>query len=113
MTVIFTSDGSINPAKGGRGGMPGDNAKAFKRTIDGKLIELPNCHQITIKHGETIVSYSAGGGGYGNPRRRDIERVAEDFNEGWISKERAKDAYGVIIDSAGIVNKEMTLALRG
>ena len=113
MTVIFTSDGSINPAKGGRGGMPGDNAKAFKRTTDGKLIELPNCHQITIKHGETIVSYSAGGGGYGNPHRRDIERVAEDFNEGWISKERAKDAYGVIIDSNGIVNKEMTLALRG
>ena len=93
--------------------MPGDNAKAFKRTIDGKLIKLPNCHQITIKHGETIVSYSAGGGGYGNPHYRDIERVAEDFNEGWISKERAKDAYGVIIDKNGIVNKEMTLALRG
>ena len=42
-----------------------------------------------------------------------LKEVAEDFNEGWISKERAKDTYGVIIDSNGIVNKEMTLALRG
>ena len=90
----------------------GDIYHGIKKDDNGYL-GFGEAYFSTIKYGETIVSYSAGGGGYGNPHHRDIERVAEDFNEGWISKERAKDAYGVIIDSNGIVNKEMTVALRG
>jgi N-methylhydantoinase B/oxoprolinase/acetone carboxylase alpha subunit len=33
-----------------------------------------------------VVSYSAGGGGYGNPKERAIEKVVADYKEGWVIK---------------------------
>ena len=48
-----------------------------------------------------IVSVSAGGGGYGDPRRRDPWRVIRDVREGWISAERARNVYGVEVSSDG------------
>ena len=42
-----------------------------------------------------MISHSAGGGGYGNPLKRDAERVLHDVAEGWVSVERAKSVYGV------------------
>jgi N-methylhydantoinase B len=49
-----------------------------------------------------MVSYSCGGGGYGPPHERSIERVVHDVNEGWVSRERAASIYGVAIDGNGI-----------
>lgn len=112
MTVIYTSDGSINAAKGSRGGDSGGLAKAFKRELNGTLVELPNCHEQLLKSGEMMVSYSAGGGGYGDPLMRDSNKVSFDFLEGWIGKERAKDVYGVVLDDLGNVNTTVTEKLR-
>jgi len=39
-----------------------------------------------------------GGGGYGPPGARDPQRVLEDVREGYVSIERARDEYGVLID---------------
>jgi N-methylhydantoinase B len=50
---------------------------------------------VVLEPGETIVSMSSGGGGYGLPRERDPERVRLDVAEGWISPGRARDVYGV------------------
>lgn len=41
---------------------------------------------------------SGGGGGYGDPLAREPERVLEDVRLGYISVERARSAYGVVID---------------
>ena len=38
-------------------------------SCDGALTDLPDCHGVTLEPGERIVSYSAGGGGYGPPWR--------------------------------------------
>lgn len=104
MEVLYTSDGTINPALGTRGGLSGSRAKALKRELDGSLTELPGCHGVTLQPGERIASYSAGGGGYGPPWERDPASVKHDLDEGWITPERAAEIYGVVVDAAGEID---------
>jgi len=96
MKVLYTADGTINPAEGARGGGPGGPARALKRELDGEVTSLPACYGVTLNPGERVVSYSAGGGGYGSPLDRDPVRVLHDLREGWISTERAAQVYGVV-----------------
>ena len=62
---------------------------------------------LELQPGERIVSVSAGGGGYGDPLTRDPVAVMHDVREGWVSRERAREVYGVAptganeIDEAG------------
>jgi N-methylhydantoinase B len=48
--------------------------------------------------GDSMQFQSAGGGGYGNPLERDPEAVAADVFNGYVSVERAKSDYGVVLD---------------
>ena len=66
MELGYVSDGSINPAKGARGGMSAAPASHYKRAPDGSLTEVPDVSaQFGLAAGESIVSNTAGGGGYG------------------------------------------------
>ena len=62
--------------------------------------------------GETIISVSTAGGGYGSPLERPVERVAKDVAEGWVSVERARDVYGVAVTATGEVDAAVTARLR-
>jgi N-methylhydantoinase B len=42
-----------------------------------------------------------GGGGYGDPFKRDIEKVRWDVIEGYVTPEEAKEKYGVAVSYAG------------
>jgi N-methylhydantoinase B len=95
LTVMYASDGTINPARGVRGGGDGARSQQFKRGLDGELKEAPPAGAVVLEPGETIVSTSSGGGGYGPPKERDPERVRRDVAEGWVSTERARRVYGV------------------
>ena len=66
-----------------------------------------------IEDGETLVSIAQGGGGYGDPRTRDPERVRHDVREGIVSRERAADVYAVAITEAGEIDDDKTATLRG
>ncbi len=115
MEVIYTADGTINPALGARGGGAGALSAAFKRELDGSLTSLPNCYGVKLEPGEYAVSHSAAGGGYGLPHRRDPERVLHDVKEGWVSVERAGEVYGVAFSGEGddlTVDTAATAALR-
>lgn len=115
MQVLYTADGTVNPAQGARGGWDGCRAAAFKRELDGSLTALPACHGVTLVAGEHVISHSAGGGGYGEPTSRDPERVLDDVLEGWITRERAREVYGVVIEAEGadmLIDKTATQALR-
>ena len=84
----------------------------FKLTRNGDREELPNCAVVNLLQGERIVSYSCGGGGYGPPAERDPEMVRRDVAEGYVSSERARDVYGVVLDDTGSVDDAATAALR-
>ena len=63
--------------------------------------------------GDTITFVSAGGGGYGNPFERDPKAVERDVEYGYVSVEKAKKDYGVIIDPESLkVDLDATLNLR-
>jgi len=96
MKVLYTADGTINGALGARGGGGGGPARALKRELDGSLTVLPACYGVTLAPGERVVSYSAGGGGYGPALERDVTRVMHDINEGWVTAVRAAAVYGIV-----------------
>jgi N-methylhydantoinase B len=64
---------------------------------------------------ETEVLYlTAGGGGWGDPLEREPSRVLRDVREGYVSAERAREDYGVVLAAGGDdVDLDATAALRG
>ena len=54
--------------------------------------------EIALRPGDCVRVFTAGGGGYGDPRERDRQRVLEDVRNGYISKQAAAAEYGVPLD---------------
>ncbi|AWB25865.1 hydantoinase B/oxoprolinase family protein [Methylobacterium currus] len=95
ISAAYVSDGEANPPQGVRGGLPGHAASQSLVDAEGRVSRLPNCAQVTVRPGERIRSVSTGGGGYGDPRRRDPDLVRRDVAALRISPERARTVYGV------------------
>ncbi len=66
----------------------------------------------TFESGEIISNRTGGGGGYGDPRDRDPEAVLEDVIDGYVSREAAREKYGVAITDKHELNRVETDALR-
>jgi N-methylhydantoinase B len=49
---------------------------------------------ILLTEGDEVLIASAGGGGYGDARARDPQRVAEDVEQGFVSEAAAREIYG-------------------
>ena len=112
--VSFTvlSDRDRWGPEGLAGGQAGGKAR-YILDPKGQHVELGSKTTIALA-ADTVFSYrTCGGGGYGPPHRRDPQAVAEDVREGKVSAERARDEYGVVIDSAtGQVDQAATEARR-
>jgi N-methylhydantoinase B len=110
--VAYGVDGVENPALGARGGLAGAPSKHFKRDRNGQLSPLPALGLIELEDGETIISITAGGGGYGPPSEREPGRVEHDVKEGWITAQRAREIYRVAVTPDGTLDAVSTEALR-
>lgn len=55
---------------------------------------------VRLTAGESYVLYSGGGGGFGKPTKRDRKSVLKDIEMGYVSKEKAKELYGVELTKA-------------
>jgi N-methylhydantoinase B len=53
---------------------------------------------VPLQQGDTVQRPSAGGGGLGDPLKRDPQLVLEDVIEGYVSIGRAKKDYGVVVE---------------
>jgi N-methylhydantoinase B len=62
--------------------------------------------------GDVIELREMGGPGYGNPLERDVELVARDLRDGYLSIGKAAEVYGVVVDANGRVDHKATAALR-
>jgi N-methylhydantoinase B len=69
----------------------------------------------TIQPGQTITNLNPGGGGYGDPFERPVEKVVEDVRNGLVSIKGAKADYGVAIRNKNTLAVDMaaTSKLRG
>jgi N-methylhydantoinase B len=74
---------------------------------------LPVYGEVPLAAGETIRTLTSGGGGYGDPHTREPEAVADDVREGWVSRAKAREVYGVAVTCDGAIDEDVTAALRG
>jgi N-methylhydantoinase B len=112
LEVLYAADGTVNPALGVRGGESGALCRPYMRTAEGELVELDAWARVMLQPGETMVSVSSAGGGYGPAHERDPERVRNDVADGWVSAERARAVYGVVLADDGTVDEEATATRR-
>ena len=98
----------IHPPEGLFGGKPGAKAQFLVNEVQGNPFGLTQ-----LKPGDAVTIDAAGGGGYGNPLRRDPEMLETDVKEGYVSLEKAREYYGVVIDPKTLkVDREATKKLR-
>jgi N-methylhydantoinase B len=97
-----------NPARGRNGG--GTGAPGAVSLRSGRPIR-PKGRQ-TVPPRDAIRLGLPGGGGFGDPRARDPQRVRDDVLDGMISAEQARRDYGVVIDAEGQVDLAATKRLR-
>ncbi|MEZ5121811.1 MAG: hydantoinase B/oxoprolinase family protein [Solirubrobacterales bacterium] len=110
--LVCTAESTESPAQGARGGWEAQVTHQYKRLRDGSTETVVSPSVVVLAPGESIVSYSSGGGGYGPPHDRDVAAVLDDVLEGYVSRERAKTVYGVVIDDDGEVDEAATAEAR-
>lgn len=108
--VVFSvlSDRAKFPPWGLEGGLPGRLAKYIVNP-DTEHRECSSKTSIVLHPGDVFSVQMGGGGGYGPPWEREPGRVLLDVLAERVSPERARAAYGVVIDPAtGSVDEEAT-----
>jgi N-methylhydantoinase B len=100
--VIYTSDGLTNPPFGVGGGTAGAGGGAYLEEIKtGKRRFLHSAmFPLGMSREEVWVGVSTGGGGYGDPLERPVERVVADVRDGYYSAEKAREVFGVVLTEA-------------
>jgi N-methylhydantoinase B len=127
-TMVVGHGVQVPNSAGQFGGMPGACAYHFLRKSNASIAELidANTHMHDLLaaggsvqrfdskpghfplHRGDVLAYSfQGGGGYGDPIRRDPARVARDVSNGLLTEERAAVNYGVVLRD-GAVDVEAT-----
>ncbi len=92
------------------GGKEGMANHIHVERVDGERFEKPNgkLYNVQLFPGDLYVIESGGGGGFGDPRLRPPERVAEDVRMGYVSRDSARDDYGVVLGDDLAVDAEAT-----
>ncbi|HZO97610.1 MAG TPA: hydantoinase B/oxoprolinase family protein [Gaiellaceae bacterium] len=93
-SLVVRSDRAAHPPYGLQGGAPGSLSSNTLVRADGTEVTLPSMFSTTIGEGDLYVHRTAGGGGFGDPRRRDPARIAEDVADGKVTVEAAAREYG-------------------
>lgn len=100
MTFITFGEGRRIPAVGAAGAvsaMPEKKVGRLEITRNGKVDVVKENVIETIQPGERAANMNPGGGGFGNPFERPVERVVWDVKNGLVSIEAAEREYGVVI----------------
>ena len=106
--IFATFERVKHPARGRDGGGPGGNGRLS--LASGTELKAKGFQ--TIPAGERLVVEMPGGGGFGDPKKRDPQRVADDVLDGLITAEEARRDYGVAIDAQGRIDLAETERLR-
>jgi N-methylhydantoinase B len=84
----------------------GTHAQTSEKTLirtDGTEEDLPSkVENVPVEAGDKLVFSTAGGGGLGDPLKRDPEQVATEVRRGLVSEAAAADEYGVIINDGAV-----------
>lgn len=105
----------IFPPWGRRGGLTGTTGLTLlhhgEHAKDADPEEIGKIVVLRLHQGDRLTFLTQGGGGFGDPLRRDPERVRRDVLRGLVSPAAAERDYGVAIRD-GAVDGEVTARLR-
>ena len=98
-------------------GLQGGQAAPCNRQIfhhtDGREEAVTVNSMSTLYKGQEVEIVASGGGGFGNPMKRSVEKVVRDVRDGLVSIKSAQKDYGVVIDpDTFVVEEEATAQLR-
>ena len=126
LDIEFLNDGNMisafgdgidagSGAKGLLGGLEAINNRGELRYPDGSVHVCASKEVVAdIPKGTHWYQVAGGGGGYGDPHCRPVERVVEEVRYGYISPQNAKANYGVAVDGATLkVDRAATAVLHG
>jgi len=111
MVMDHGRTGPLGALGGGNGGV---NKVAIER--GGEVYRPPHLSKdqdIELAEGDVVRVSTPGGGGFGEPRRRDPGKVARDVARGYYTREQAETLFGVALAARGEVDPARTEALRG
>jgi N-methylhydantoinase B len=104
MTAITFGEGRHYSALGANGAVsarPDLKLGRIERKHGAEVVDVMRSNAIlTIKPGDRVATTNPGGGGWGKPLVREIERVVDDVRNGYVSRQAAADEYGVTVDTS-------------
>jgi N-methylhydantoinase B len=96
------------------GGKEGLRNYSVVQPEDGGEFEVLKTSGMQLEKGCRVIATAGGGGGYGNPLERDVEKVRQDVINGYVSAASARQDYGVVIDPQSFeVDAIATQKIRG
>ncbi|SFJ38177.1 N-methylhydantoinase B [Bosea sp. OK403] len=79
-----------------QGGEPGSLSRTTVTRADGSQLSLRSkVSGIPLTSGDIVTIETSGGGGFGDPQKRDPQRLAKDLADGMVSSQQAAALYGV------------------
>ena len=113
--LVTFGDGDVEPAFGIEGGKEGGLNFIDLRDPGGKVYRATTKDLVTgVADWTEYVQEASGGGGYGDPHKRPVEKVVHEVRCKTLSINKARDAYGVVMDPETFeVDAEETEKLRG
>ena len=87
-----------------RRGAPPGSVEGFA----GRIEHLASKDEAVLGPDDALVFYPAGGGGYGDPLDREPEAVAADIAEGRVTRDVAREQYGVVLAGNGGADGDAT-----
>jgi N-methylhydantoinase B len=95
--LVTFGDGNFEPAFGLFGGGEGTLNIIELTYPDGRHVVPKNKELIMgVPKGTLYHQLAGGGGGYGDPKKRDREALRQEVRNGVISEQKARDVYGLI-----------------
>jgi N-methylhydantoinase B len=81
-----------------QGGEPGSLSRTTVTRADGSQLSLRSkVSGIPLTAGDIVTIETSGGGGFGDPQKRDPQRLAKDLADGLVSPQQAASLYGAEI----------------
>lgn len=102
------------PPFGVNGGKSAALNRFIYQTDDGEKTPamVSKVADVRIVKGQHVRLETPGGGGFGDPRTRDVARVGRDVRLGYVSREAARRDYRVAVGENGAVDTAATAKLR-
>jgi N-methylhydantoinase B len=103
---------SKRPPWGLWGGTAGEPSGNLLKLPGEKAFKLITGSNISVSRNSEAIVRTGGGGGWGNPLERVAAMVVEDVAEGLISRQAARELYGVVLRGNVALDESATARLR-